>query len=142
MCWFTEKPIRAHSGTLKTPYHQLSMSIRLKSTVENRAGDVLRVNDSMDVDDDEDMMVDVGGSQGNSVRVALPRRPLRESQPVVEASVSNPLKMRLRQGADSVVGRVGSQVTRGGMKRGRAEGTVTEGKRKRLNSTVKKVLEQ
>lgn len=32
MCWFDEKPLRVSAGTVSTPYHQLSMSIRTRAS--------------------------------------------------------------------------------------------------------------
>lgn len=85
--WFEEQPIRVNAGRVSTPFHHLSFSIRARASAENEEARVLRKREvlSMDHTVQQTMTIlDVGGSQGNSGRVALPPAPMRETQDCME----------------------------------------------------------
>lgn len=137
-----------HAGRLRTPYHQMSMAIRVKATDDNQKAKVLRATDvdAMEVEGTEDRAVDVGGSQANSGRIAPPmQKALRESQPA-EGGGRAPLKPRGRkEEASLAIARSERRASKRRYQDSADRSPDTEfasSQRRKLSSTVKKRAEK
>lgn len=91
--WFEDKPLRVSAGAVTTPYHQLSMSIRVTSDNKNKKARVLERRVKLNTKSaksgakagvntaEETIDLDVGGSMGNTTRAQV-HCGIRESQDI------------------------------------------------------------